>query len=548
MYCRILSVTLVLALFARSDGAPVSSAPHLEKRGNAIQFMVRDQPFLALAGEVYNSSSSSRQYMRGIWPRLAAMHLNTVLTPVSWEQFEPKEGEFDFTLVDGLIEDARQNHLHLVLLWFGTWKNMVSSYAPEWVRSDPRRFPLVVDASGNRLPIPSTFSAAGEEADARAFTALMKHLREVDASEQTVIMVQVENEVGIPDDRDHSDLANQAYASPVPAELMDYLAKHRDELTDELKAVWTAAGSKTSGNWEEVFGAGPATAELFMAWNYARYINEVAAGGHAAYPIPLYVNAAIGRKNGALGSYPVGGALPLAMNVWQAGAPRIDILSPDIYYGDFTNWCKAYTQSGNPLFIPETRGGEIGAANALLAIGKYGAIGFSPFGIDNANPPSPELVEAYGCLEQLSPILLAHRADGSESAAALNQDNPSETLELGGYSLNVALRRDRSTNQVADHGYVLVIAEQADRFIVAGKNVQITFATSGTTPAVVELGKVEEGTFSREGWVAGRRLNGDEIMLDYNLSALAAKNQTGTGLRLGPDHLTLLRVSVFRRN
>ena len=150
--------------------------------------MVRDQPFLALAGEVHNSSSSSREYMRGIWPRLAAMHINTVLTPVSWEQLEPKEGQFDFTLVDGLITDARQNHLHLVLLWFGTWKNMVSSYAPEWVRSDPRRFPLVVDASGNRLPIPSTFSAAGQEADARAFSALMKHLREVDGKEQTVIM------------------------------------------------------------------------------------------------------------------------------------------------------------------------------------------------------------------------------------------------------------------------------------------------------------------------------------------------------------------------
>ena len=484
--------------------------------------------------------------MRGIWPRLAAMHINTVLTPVSWEQLEPKEGQFDFTLVDGLITDARQNHLHLVLLWFGTWKNMVSSYAPEWVRSDPRRFPLVVDASGNRLPIPSTFSAAGQEADARAFSALMKHLREVDGKEQTVIMVQVENEVGVPDDRDRSDVANQAYTGPVPAELMDYLLKHQDELTAELKAVWSAAGSKTSGSWEEVFGAGPATAEIFMAWNYVRYINGVVADGKAAYPLPLYVNAAIGRKSGALGSYPVGGALPLGMNIWQIAAPRIDIFSPDIYYGNFSDWCKAYSQSGNPLFIPETRGGETGAANALLAIGGHGAIGFSPFGIDVGN--QPELAEVYGCLEQLSPIILAHQTDGSMNAALLDTNNPTQTLELGGYTLNVTLRHEHNSTQIADHGYVLVIAEQADRFIVVGKDVQITFTANGATPTVVELGKVEEGTFVKNGWVPGRRLNGDEIMLSYDLSALAAENQTGTGLSLVPDHMTILRVDVFRRN
>jgi hypothetical protein len=562
MNSRVLCATLVLTFVARSGAATLPSAPHLEKRGNAIDLVVHDQPFLALAGEVHNSSSSSREYMRGIWPRLAAMHLNTVLIPVSWEQLEPKEGQFDFTLLDGLIDDARQNNLHLVLLWLATWKNMVSSYAPEWVRSDPHRFPLAVDKSGNRLPILSSFSATGQEADGRAFAALMKHLRQVDGGKQTVIMVQVENEVGLPDgERDYSDLANQAYAGPVPAELMDYLVQHRDELTDQLKAVWSVAGSKTSGSWEDVFGVGTATKVLFMAWHYARYINGVVEGGHALYPIPLYVNAAIGRQNGLLGSYPVGGPLPLAMNVWQAAAPRIDMFSPDMYFGSVSDWCKAYTQSRNPLFIPETKGGSIGAANALLTIGAYGAIGFSPFGIDAGNSPSPELVDVYECLRQLSPMILAHRGDGSISAAVLNQADPTQSLELGGYTLNVALRHERKSAEVVDlnktsqdavqlpdQGYVLVIAEKPDRFIVAGKGVQITFTVNSTSPAVVELGKVEEGTFSSEGWVAGRRLNGDEIMLSYDLSALAAKNQTGTGLELGSDRLTLLRVDVFRRN
>ena len=204
-------------------------------------------------------------------------------------------------------------------------------------------------------------------------------------------------------------------------------------------------------------------------------------------------------------------------------------------------------QLENPFFIPETKGGSMGAANAFLAIGGHQAIGFSPFGIDDPAKPSDEFVRAYEVLNQLSPLILSHRGDGSMSAALLNQDNPTQTLTLGGYTLNVSLRRQPKLSPVADTGYVLAIADQANRFVVAGEDVEITFTTGETPLEVVELGKVEEGIFQAGRWVPGRRLNGDDIMLDYALSKLAAQNRTGTGLRFGAEGPTIMRATVFRR-
>src|SRR5208337_1657962 len=91
--------------------------------------------------------------------------------------------------------------------------------------------------------------------DARAFAAVMKHIRQVDSEDRTVIAIQVENEVGlIAASRDHCPAANEAFARPVPRELTEYLQRNKDNLLPELKKIWVAAGSKTRGSWEEVFG------------------------------------------------------------------------------------------------------------------------------------------------------------------------------------------------------------------------------------------------------------------------------------------------------
>ncbi len=194
-----------------------NAAPHLRRQGRTTQLVVDGAPFLVLGGELHNSSSSDLPYLQPAWERLVALGLNTVLAAVSWELVEPEEGRFDWTMVDGLIVEARRHGLRLILLWFGSWKNGQSTYVPLWVKRDYRRFPRARRRDGRAVEVLSTFSDANRQADARAFGALLRHLREVDGADHTVIMVQVENEVGLlGDSRDRSGDAEAAFAAPVP--------------------------------------------------------------------------------------------------------------------------------------------------------------------------------------------------------------------------------------------------------------------------------------------------------------------------------------------
>jgi beta-galactosidase GanA len=341
---------------------------------------VDGKPFLALAGELANNSATSLEYMKPVWAKLVEAKLNAVLAGVSWAQIEPEEGKFDFSVPDGVIRDARSHNLRLVLLWFASWKNGLSSYPPTWVKRDFERFPRAALVGGetpwpvltisNTVPrakivgsmsleLLSPFSDPNRDADARAFAALMRHVKEIDSQQHTVIMIQVENEVGMQgDSRDRSAAANTAYARPVPQELMDYLRQHKDSLMPEFRRVWEAAGFKTSGTWEEVFGKNTATDEIFMAWSYARYVGRVAEAGKAEYPLPMYVNAALPRTSSIAdeaakkqesaktgGYFAMGGPMADVMDIWRAGAPRIDILSPDAY-NDFVEFCAKYDRSG----------------------------------------------------------------------------------------------------------------------------------------------------------------------------------------------------------
>jgi hypothetical protein len=534
--------------YAQTKSAP--PIPHLEKRGGVTQLIVDGKPFLMLAGELRNSSSSSLEYMKPIWPKLAKMHLNTVLAVVSWETIEPQEGKFDFALVDGLLQGARANKLRLVLLWFGSWKNGTSRYTPTWVKANQERFPLVQMKGGRTLEILSTLSAASRDADARAFAALMRHIRQADSAQRTVIMVQLENEVGVlGDSRDRSPAANEAFAGPAPAELLKYLRKHRDTLLPEFRKVWEAARSRTSGTWEEVFGKGLAADEIFMAWNYARYINRVAEAGKAEYRLPMFVNAWIVQpEDKGPGDYPSGGPVDHVHDVWRAGAPLIDILAPDIYLPDFPELVARYSRAANPAFIPESRAGAAGAANAFYAFGRHGAMGYSPFGIEEREDPEKgPIPKAYAVLAQLAPLILEHQSKSSIAAVWLNKEQPAQKLQLGNYTLNVELRRTRrAPGLLPEVGYGIFIAAGADEYIAAGTDVQITFSPNTPGPPIAGLATVEEGTYVSRRWVAGRVLNGDEVQLRYDLAAAAAENQSGSGLRFGADGPAIQRVRLYR--
>src|SRR5438270_12145043 len=139
--------------------------PYLREQESATQIIVEGKPFLVIGGERHNSSESSLDYMRAIWERLVALNRNTVLAPVSWELIEPEEGVFDFTLVDGLIQDARRHGLRLIFLWFGSWKNGMSSYIPLWVKQDYHRFPRIKLRDGQTVEVLSTLAEANWQAD-----------------------------------------------------------------------------------------------------------------------------------------------------------------------------------------------------------------------------------------------------------------------------------------------------------------------------------------------------------------------------------------------
>ena len=348
--CGILACVLALAS-ARAQST-VSSFPHLEKRDGMTKLIVEGQPFICVAGELANTTSSDREATKAAIPRLAAANLNTILTVVSWDLVEPEEGKFDFSMIDYQIEAAHAAHVRLIFLWMASWKNGLSHFPPMWVKANQDRFPRVVNGEGKSLEILSTFSHANRDADARAFAAVLKHIREVD-KHQTVIAFQVENEMGIMGStRDFCPAANAAFARPVPRELTDYLQKNKNNLLPELKKIWVHAGSKTAGTWEEVFGKNvprPANdkpvpdarsstqgrrrrtvqpcRQIFMAWNYASYIGDVAQQGKNAYPLPMYVNTWLVRPTDlGPGDYPGGGPEPLVHDVWHAAAPAIDIL------------------------------------------------------------------------------------------------------------------------------------------------------------------------------------------------------------------------------
>jgi beta-galactosidase GanA len=544
-------LVLALAVFTASSLLAVGETPHLRKNGAATQLIVDGQPFLALAGELHNSSSTSRAYMKPIWPKLAQMNLNTVLAVVPWGLVEPQEGKYDFTLVDQLIEDARAHKLRLSLLWFGSWKNGLSHYVPTWVKADTKRFPYARTSHGT-VEILSVFSEATREADAKAFAAFMRHLREVDGSQHTVVMIQVQNEVGLHGDtRDRSTFANAAFAQPVPRELLDYLQKHRDALTPSLRAAWASSNFKTAGTWAEVFGESPAAEEAFMAWHYARFVNRVTEAGKAEYKLPMFVNAWIVQPEDEFpGEYPSGGPQAHVLDLWRAGAPAVDIFAPDIYLPNFTEVCAEFARPGEPFFVPESRAGFEGVGNAFVAIGAFNGIGYSPFGIEGreSDPANGPIARSYDVLRQLSPLILEQQAKGGIMGVTLTTQNNARKFVLGNYTIRAALPVNRRTGQSPERGYGLFLAVGPDEFIVAGGDLNVTFATApaGDGDQVVGLADVEEGVFQNGKWVPGRNLNGDEIMISYDLPTMAATRQTGTGLRFNGPNPTLQRVKLYR--
>lgn len=491
-----------------------------------------------LGGELGNSTASDPDYLKSYWSLFTQLNLNTILAPISWERIEPEEGQFDFDTVDELIDAARLNNQKLVFLWFGSWKNSMSTYVPAWVKRDQVRFPRAQKSDGVSVEVLTPFSDENRDADMRAFQALKAHVRGYDAEQNTVIMVQVENEIGmIPSARDHGTLANASYAHDVPAQLMRYLDAHYDELSPELKTHWDANGRLLQGDWETVFGASVWTEEYFMAWQFARYVEAITAAGKSAYPLPMFVNAALARPNYLPGRYPSAGPLPHLMDIWRAGAPSIDFLSPDIYFPDFVNRTAGYAQKRNPLFVPEAGNFPATPANAVHAIGQNDALGFSPFAIEQYKADD-RLASAYALLQNLTPVILDHQGDASmislrpPIASDGTLDDSSQTVSLGGYDFHISFyQRWRAKDQqnAAAHA-ALIIEIGPEEFLIAGSGLTITF----TTPdGLVGIESAWEGQYENGQWKNGRLFNGD------------ATHQ-GRHIRLSAADFSVQRVKLYQ--
>lgn len=532
-----------LLLAASRSGLAEDGAASLRKQGTATQLIVGGKPWIMLGGELHNSSSSNLEYMKTVWPKLRALGLNTALAAVSWEIVEPREGEFDFAVVDGLIEQARQNEMKLVLLWFGSWKNGVSSYAPGWVKRDTARFPRCKGSSNqNTKDVLSPLSEANQKADARAFAALMRRLKQIDGREQTVVMVQVQNEVGIkPEPRDLSPAGDAAFNSPVPAALIEHFVKHKAQLHPELKAHWEKAGSRTAGTWPEVFGDGPQAAEIFSAWHYARYIDEVAKAGKAEYPLPMFVNAWLRGPNAPVGSYPTGGPVSHVLDIWRAAAPHLDFYAPDIYLPDFKAVCAEYTRSGNPLMIPEASRDENAAGRAFWAIAEHDAICFAPFGIESIDANHP-LADAYAILRQL--LSFVGQYQGTNRLVGIYQEDGGkeldERLTVGQWTANVRGMKRGLSGNVRPYGLILQTGDE--EFLVAGYGFQVNFGARTAGPRSTGILSVEMGHIEGETFVSDLRLNGDETGANH----VAQIPPNTSNLHLDPSKPRLLRVRVYR--
>jgi len=505
---------------AQTPGVAPPPAPQLVANHGHFALMVDGAPYLMLGAQVNNSSNWPAMLPK-VWPAIAEMHANTVEVPIAWEQIEAKEGVFDFSFLDTLLEQARSHHVHLILLWFGTWKNNGPNYAPEWVKLDNARFPRVITKTGEQRGSLSPVFPATLKADKTAFVAFMSHLKAVDP-QHTVIMVQVENETGTYGSvRDFSPTAQALFDGPAPEAL--------------VKAL-----HKTPGTWAQAFGKD--ADEYFHAWNIGRYVDQVAAAGKAVDPLPMYVNAALRDPFHYQdpNTYSSGGPTWNVLDVWKAAAPHIDVIGPDIYMDDYASYVRTleqYSRPDNALMVPET-GNPVSNARMFFEVVGRRAIGFSPFGIDftgYSNFPLGALKEDHETLapfaanyELVAPFdrLLAKLSfEGKVWGGAEPPDVHEQTIDLGKWQVTASYGRPQfgwapAKGNPTPSGGFLVAELSPNEYLVTGYHVRLSFGATekGGPPSM--MARVEEGHFVDGRWVFDRVWNGDQT--DYGLNFTSA--------------------------
>ena len=494
------------------------ATPRVTLNGSTL---LRDgRPLVIVGGEIHNSSSSSVSAIQRSFRATRELGANTVLAPVAWDQLEPEEGAFDFSLVDHMVHTATELGLFLIPLWFGSWKNGISSYVPAWVKRDTVRFPRVELRHKGPVEVLSPFADASRAADAAAFGALMARIKVLDSA-GVVVMAQVENEVGILGDaRDRCALAEHSWRSHAPRTVIEAVAGSHTR----LNLCWKAAGSHTQGTWADVFES--MAEEAFMAAAFASYLESVTQAGRAQYDIPMYTNAwldvpvtidlpvlpawAAMAGGAGPGFYPSGGPLAHVAPIWRQLAPSLDFLAPDIYFGDFDKTCRRFAEaSDGRLFIPETRRSPDGVGQMFLALAEHRAIGVAPFGVDSLPPASPDyeaLTDGYHQLTAVADIMAAH-PDAATRGFVLSLARPSTQLHFSEVTVHIESEDPSEMFRPTYPAYGCVVQIDSEYYMVIGRGFSVSFTSTGDDNLGL-LSVAEHGGPTSDEPL--RRLGGDE--------------------------------------
>jgi len=533
----LLAVLCALTLSTGQAGA-AAPIPRLVQKDGRHALIVDGKPYTMLAVQAHNSSNYPAA-LPEVWAGVRDAQANTLEIPVAWEQVEPTEGKYDFSYVDTLVAQARQNKVRLVLLWFGTWKNTSPQYTPGWVKFNNARFPRMLDKEGKTIYCLSPHGEETLKADQRAFVAFMAHLKKIDREQRTVIMVQVQNEVGTYGTvRDFAPKAEAAFRQPVPAAV---LARKK-----------APQPGKASGSWSEVYG--PYADEYFHAYAIATYIEQIAKAGRAVYDLPMFVNNALRDPIEPMapwkGNFASGGPTFDVIDIYKAAAPHIDIAAPDQYAPESNKvsaTLELFQRPDNALFMPEM-GNSANYARYIYQILGRGALGVAPFGVDYAdysNYPLGSKLKDKSMAEPFGKIYAAFRPmaqlwagwalEGRTAGIAENDARTPQTMTLKNWSITASFRewqfgerseadkasgKDAPPGTEAPAGGVAVAQLGENEFIVIGQHVRLRFAGAGANAGKPSMyGRVEEGQFDAQGrWIMTRNWNGDQADHGLNLT------------------------------
>lgn len=505
-------------------------------------FYSNNHPFFSIGGQLSNSTSADPVLTERTFALCSQIGLNTVAAPVSWEMLEPTESEFNFTTVDMLIDTARRYGLKLVILWFGTWKNGTSSYAPSWVKDDSKRFLYAVtrDTTITHSISPLCKNATG--ADMKAFGKLCARI-DSQNSDGTVIAIQVENEPGIQgSDMDYSPKSLEMFNESIPESVKVWLNK--------------------DGTWRAVFGA--AAEEMFSAYCVARYVDSVARAGKEHCSLPMYTNVWLGEMHARVPgvSYPSGGAVTRTFKLWKQIAKHLDAIAPDIYLSDYATCDKlfnTYSSEGNILYLPESMPVPLSMLNSIRAVAEYGLCGIHIFGIDmlvSLSSPeaskattSPEMsamaatvremTDSFRILSYSRPLIESYSGSGRLYAVAQYEGVANQFIDFGDYYGEVVyLNPDplfgekAETNMDSRHFAPMYSGYRAKGFIVYEGNgvfyltgdayrlflipkkdaVSAIYASHFSAGRSLSYISVTEGSMNEDAvYTASRTRNGDEI-------------------------------------